>query len=246
MTQDKTITLFGIPYAGASAVSVYSPWNRFLPPSIRMIPLDLAGHGRRMNEAFAPDVERVTLDLINTIRPLISNNQPYAFYGHSIGSTLCYELVKGLSREGFHDPLALFLSGRNPPHYPYANRYLHLMDDERFLEEIKKLGGTPEEFFKMKDLVATFLPIMRNDYRIIEQYEFSYPIFRSQADICFLKSSQDPLLSADAIYEWEKYTHGNFKIRNYPGGHFFINDERQAICRAIVADLNMHLTPLAC
>jgi medium-chain acyl-[acyl-carrier-protein] hydrolase len=246
MNQEKQILLFGISYAGASAIAVYSPWNRFLPESIKMVPLDLAGHGKRINEAFAPNVASVVRDLIDTIKAAISDDQPYSIYGHSIGSTLSYELVKGLTVEGCHEPLALFLSGRNPPHHPYRNCYLHLMDDERFLQEIRKLGGTPDEFFKMKDLVATFLPIMRNDYRIIEQYEFEYPIFRSKADICFFKSNNDPLLSTDAVHEWKEYTRGSFKVKHYSGGHFFINDERQAICDAIASELSLYLSGFAC
>jgi len=43
------INLFCFPYAGGS-VSVFNRWRLYLPPSIELKPVELAGRGRRMRE----------------------------------------------------------------------------------------------------------------------------------------------------------------------------------------------------
>jgi len=229
-------TLFGIPYAGGSAAAIYGRWARLLPSSIKVAPLELAGHGRRMTEPFSASLDEVIADLLVTVTPAVRTG-PYAIYGHSMGATIAYELVKALDSVGLPPPLALFLSGRNPPHYSYPQRNLHVLDDETFLEEIRKLGGTPDGFFEMKDLVKAFLPILRNDYRIIELYRSAAPLHVTSAGIIFFHSDSDILVNEPEIFEWSRYTRGSSSVRKFRGGHFFINDYQEDICKVIEVTL---------
>ncbi len=224
--------LFGIPYAGGSAVATYGRWARLLPANIKLAPLELAGRGRRTPEPFHTTMQEAVAELLTTIAPIVRTT-PYAIYGHSMGTAVTYELVKAIAAEGLPAPRQLFLSGRNCPHHPYSQRNLHLLDDERFLAEIRQLGGTPEEFFAMKDLVAAFLPVLRADYRLIEQYWPERPLHVTSADIVFLCSDQDPLVGKPAVYDWQHYTSGQFELREFSGGHFFINDHTPQVCQVI-------------
>ena len=230
------IKLFCIPYAGGSAAATYSRWSRLLPNGIKVVPMEFAGHGRRMTEPMADSFELVVADLLSAIEDDI-RHVPYAIYGHSMGSTVAYELSKAIAAAGLPAPLALFLSGRNPPHYLYSQRNLHLLDDESFLEEIRKLGGTPDDFFKMKSLLQTFLPILRNDYRIIELYRHTLPIHITSADIVFFRSDNDAIVNKNECYTWQRYTRGSFSVHDFVGGHFFINDQAPAICHEIASTL---------
>jgi surfactin synthase thioesterase subunit len=234
------LNLYCIAYAGGSAAATYSRWARLLPPNIKVIPLELPGRGRRMPEPFVASVDAAVEEFFNSIADEIRDT-PYALYGHSMGTTLCYELCKLISNQGLPAPKALFLSGRNPPHYAYPQRNLHLLDDDSFLEEIRQLGGTPDEFFKMKSLMMTFVPILRNDYRIIELYRHSQPIHVTSADIVFFRSDQDALVQSHASYEWQRYTRGNFVVYDFVGGHFFINEQAQGICQEISRALAPYL-----
>lgn len=226
------ITLFGIPFAGGSAAGTYGRWGRFLPASIKMVPLELAGRGRRMQEPFCASVAATVADLLDKVAK-VAAHEPYAIYGHSMGTVIGYELIKALAAAGLPGPQAIFFSGRQPPHHIYQRKILHVLDDAGFMEEIKKLGGTPDGFFDMPDLVKAFLPILRCDYRMIELYQVTLPLHVSHADIVFFYSDQDSLVSKPAICEWERYTHGQLVLRDFHGGHFFINDNAEPICRHI-------------
>ncbi|WP_338848352.1 alpha/beta fold hydrolase [Massilia sp. W12] len=237
-----SIHLFGVSYAGGSAAATYGRWSRLLPATIKVHALELPGHGRRMAEPFAASLEMAVTDLLRQLEAALGAEQNWAVYGHSMGATLCYELVKAAAAAGLPAPQAMFLSGRNPPHYAYPQRNLHLLDDESFLDEIKKLGGTPVDFFQMKSLLQAFLPILRNDYRIIELYRQSLPIHITPADIVFFASNQDVLVKREEALEWERYTSATFAIHDFPGGHFFINEQQEAICRIISQSLSPHIS----
>lgn len=228
------IHLFGVPYAGGSAAAIYGKWARDLPRSIKIVPLEPAGHGRRMNEPFHQSVAETVESMLGAIRPIAAAS-PYAICGHSMGCIVTYELVKALERAGLPSPRTVFLSGRNPPHCAYEQRNLHLLSDERFLAEIKRLGGTPAQLFDMPELLGTFLPILRSDYRIIELYRFAQPIHVTDADVVVLHSDRDAMVTRPQACEWQRYTRGRFELCEFPGGHFFINDCGREIC-ALIAE----------
>ncbi|WP_157729350.1 thioesterase II family protein [Tumebacillus algifaecis] len=228
----EPINLFCIPYAGGSASVIYGKWSQKLDPSIQVKPLELAGHGRRMSEPFYPTMQAAVTDVLNTIRPQLTE-RPYAIYAHSMGTIIAYELVAAIRAAGLPEPSTVFLSGRQPPHHQYENKNMHQMTDDDFLEEIWSMGGTSREVFESKEWRALFLPVLRNDYRIIETYRFQEPVIRTNADLVFFYSDRDHLVSKPGIYEWDRYTTQGIEHHEFPGGHFFLNDAWMEICALI-------------
>jgi surfactin synthase thioesterase subunit len=233
----SAISLFCVPYAGGSATAIYGRWGRYLARDIEVVPLELAGHGRRMTEAFHESIEEAVGDMLRAIAPA-ARSCPYAIYGHSMGTVVTYELVRAIGAAGLPSPAAVFLSGRNPPHRLYPRKSLHLLADGPFLEEIRRIGGTPEQFFEMKELVRAFLPILRSDYRLIERYRFTEPVHEMDADLMFLYSDRDALVTKPDIYEWQRYSQRRFTVAEFTGGHFFINERAEEICRLVTTALH--------
>ncbi|WDF02041.1 thioesterase II family protein [Shouchella hunanensis] len=230
--------LFCIPYAGGAAGAIYGKWVQKLNRSINLIPLELSGHGRRMNEAFYNSLDAAVDDLVS----IIVNNEhflknSFSFYAHSMGTVLAYEICNKLISKGFPTPENLFISGRQPPHIKYKKNGMHLLSDEIFINEIKQIGGTPEELFKSPELLKIFLPILKSDYKIIEEYQFFPPIKQLDSNLIFLFSKNDPLVTLENVKEWSKYTFKSFKQFDFEGGHFFINEEWQEICDIISHEL---------
>lgn len=44
------------------------------------------------------------------------------------------------------------------------------LDDDRFLEEVIKLGGISKTLLSHRDILNVFLPTLKNDFRIVEKY----------------------------------------------------------------------------
>ena len=230
------IDLFCIPYAGGSAYTIYSKWHKKLNSKIRVQPLELAGHGSRMSEPFYDDVQNAVDDLMEKIKNHI-RNRPYAIYGHSMGTLLAYELTVAVKVAGLPQPRALFLSGRQPPHHDYEGKKMYKMSDEEFLKNIKDIGGTPPLLFESSELVKVFLPILRNDYRLIEQYSLPQHIIKIDSDFVFFYSYNDNHVTESGILEWKRYSNKSFEHYNFTGGHFFINEQWEQICMIINQNL---------
>jgi surfactin synthase thioesterase subunit len=231
MSDTNLTYLFTVPYAGGSATATYSRWGSFLSDDIKVMPLELAGHGRRMKEAFLPNIMDDVEELFKLIKP-IAQSAPYMIMGHSMGTIIAYELLKRIKSEGLPDPKGVFLSGRNPPHLPYHGEILHVLNDEQFLDRIKKIGGTPDSFFEIKDLLNTFLPILRSDYRKIELYQFQRPNEYFNTKFVFFFSDNDLHVTKPEIFEWRKYA-DDLQVHDFSGGHFFINDNVEAMCSVV-------------
>jgi medium-chain acyl-[acyl-carrier-protein] hydrolase len=225
--------LFCIPYSGGSA-AIYAKWNSFLKNTIEVVPVELAGRGRRIGERFYDTFNDAVEDIYGFIGNdgcLDSGN--YALYGHSMGSLLVYEVMKKIKKEGKSLPDIVFLSGRRPPHIDDTENDIHELPDEKFIDEIRNVGGTPEEFFKSRELLDLFIPIIRADYRITEKHgtERNPVIFES--NIVYFHGSEDALVNTEQADEWRRYTNKRFEIHEFRGGHFFIHDKVQDICRII-------------
>lgn len=229
----ETVDLYCIPYAGGSAESTYTRLSRLLSENIEVKPLELAGRGSRISEKFFISVEEVIKDFMRVLRNR-NRDKPYAIYAHSMGTVIAYELVRAIKKEGFLEPVCLFLSGRQPPHHIYNQRRIHGLPDEAFIEEIEKIGGAAKDIFKIEEFRRFFIPILRSDYKIIEEYEFNGEYIRIKGDIIFFYSKDDLLVSDKSILqEWNRYTDGKLEFYKFGGGHFFIMDNWNEICDII-------------
>lgn len=226
------IDLYCLPYAGGSAHAIYSKWVKKIDPRIKLRPLELAGHGRRISEPFYENVQIAVQDFMRMISSNV-RERPYAFYGHSMGTTLVYELAIAIKAAELPQPKMLFLSGRIPPHLRYEGKPMHKLSDADFIESIRKIGGTPSELFDNNDLLKIFLPILRNDYSMIEQYRMTGDPQLLDADIVFFHSDEDRHVNIPDILEWAQYSKRSFEYQEFHGGHFFINEVWDEICISI-------------
>lgn len=78
--------LFCIPYAGSSA-SIYSQWSSELGGIAEIIPVELAGRGRRIYDPLYRSFEEAVEDVTSIIVQQLNEN-PYAIFGHSLGQFL--------------------------------------------------------------------------------------------------------------------------------------------------------------
>lgn len=237
---ERYLDLYCIPYAGASAVAAFSKWKKFIVPYIHIYPVELAGHGGRALEPRNTSIEELVDGILYDIRNKIAI-RPYAIYGHSMGTLISYELLKRIKKEGLPLPKVLFISGRYPVHILNKQEGMSLLPDETFLKKIMQLGGTPQELFRSKDLLKFFLPILKNDYKIVEEYIFDGIIERFDCDIEFFYSDNDYYTKQiSKIIEWKLYSNRNFRIHHFTGGHFFINECIESICKIINEKLNQY------
>lgn len=237
---ERHLHLYCLPYAGASAVAVYSKWKKYLSSDIHIHPIELSGHGSRALEPLNNSVEEMVDGILKDIRSNITST-PYAIYGHSMGTLISYELLKRIKGEGLPLPKVWFISGRYPAHILYDKVDMSTLPDDVFLKKIMQLGGTPQELFLSKELLLFFLPILRNDYKIVEEYVFDGLIESFDCDIEFFYSDNDYYIKQiSKIFEWKLYSNKCFHVHYFTGGHFFINESMDYICKIIQDKLKQY------
>ena len=222
------VKLFCLPYAGGSAV-IFNRWKPYLQNGIELRPIELAGRGRRIQEAPYKNWSEAVEDVFRTIKDEMYESR-FMLFGHSLGAILTYELTQLIRKNGLPQPDHVFFSGAGAPHLRERKNY-HLLNDEEFKDKVLKLGGTPQEFFDHPELMDIFVPLLKNDFKLVEAKSF-LEITPLEDDITVLLGKKDDLTS-EQCEEWKKYTQGNCQLRYFEGGHFFINEEIKAITTMI-------------
>jgi len=222
----KETILFCLPYAGGSA-RIYAKWRKFLNSSVELFPIELAGRGKRFNEPFYSTMDEAIHDIYSQIKDKL--NHPFAIYGHSMGSLLAYELSYKIQQTNGLSPLHIFFSGGKPPHCRTVKKEIHKLTDSDFKNEIKRMGGTPNELLAEKELFEIFMPILRADFRLIETYRYiKKSDSKLNSKVTVLNGKEDEI-SDNELLGWQQYTKQSCNIVNFEGGHFFINDHAESI-----------------
>ncbi len=225
----KKIQLFCIPHAGGSC-AIYYPFKRYIKENIELCPIELAGRGQRFNEDLYEDIQEAIEDVYKQVKENIKGE--FAFYGHSMGGIIAFEVMhKLLERD---DLLAVhgFFSGCKAPHIPSKDKKIHLLSEEGFKKEVLAMGGTPKEVFEEKELLELFLPLLRGDFKIIENYQYKEKKIKLDVDMSVLNGKEDDL-SMNEIVEWKVHTKKKCKTYMFNGGHFFINQEEKEVVNII-------------
>lgn len=217
--------LFCFPYAGGSAM-IYKKWTRYLGREIELCPVELAGRGIRFKEVRITAFEDTIDDVYRQIKGQLKAS--FAFYGHSMGAVIAYELARKLKKEHQILPGHLFLSGRGAPHMEPNVRYSQ-MEKEELYEEIKKLGGTTEDFFEDEIIRETFMPILLDDFKMLESYQYKEEDSALECSFSILNGKQDHTLTSREIIGWKKLCKSHCAMHNFDGDHFFINSCTEAV-----------------
>lgn len=225
------IKLFCFPYAGGSAV-IFSKWKQYLDTRIELVPVELAGRGKRIHESLYEDVPEVIEDVYQIVRKAI-NGGPYALFGHSMGGMISYQLSQKLRENNYPTPQHIFFSGRSAPHVKRSDeKKYHLLGEEEFRKEVITLGGTPPEFFDHPELLEVFLPLLKNDFKLAESDIHNGEIHPLDCSITvFLGKGED--LTTEQCDGWKKHTKKMCTIHYFEGEHFFINNETEQIVTLI-------------
>jgi surfactin synthase thioesterase subunit len=225
----KRLKLFCIPYSGGLATT-YFKWKRYFNDFIELVPIELAGHGKRLKESFYKDMSDAVDDISEIIKPEITDSN-YALFGHSLGGYIAYEAANRMMVDFQATPLHLFVSGCNPPqiHCKRYDKKIHLLPDSEFIQKIIDFGGFPEEVLQDEEVMAFFMPVLRSDYKLFETYHTMITDQKSNCDISIFLGKNDAIIYQDAISAWIPLSHQKCHFNWFSGGHFFINEHVKEI-----------------
>lgn len=222
------LRLFCFPHAGGGA-GAFRSWVTGLAPEIEVLPVQLPGRETRFLERPYDTLETLLDDLVVGIRPLL--NKPFAFFGHSLGALVGFELARRLRQEGY-SPTHLFVSGYGAPHLPVKLPPMHHLDDAQFAAALQELDTVPTAVLENDELLALLLPMLRSDFAVYERYTFqnAEPL---NCPITMLGGEDDPLVSSEMLAGWSAHTTQPGQMHLFAGDHFYLQGQETAVLRVI-------------
>ncbi len=229
-----SLRLVCFPYAGGGA-SIYRGWADGLPPSVEVWAVQLPGRENRFREepyrALEPLADEAVRVLASRLVP------PFAFFGHSMGAVLAFEIARRLHRAGLDLPAHLFVSGRTAPRTPNEEDPIHDLPRQEFFDALRRFAGTPEEVLQHEELMAMLEPILRADFAVSETYEYAPGPEPLPVPITALGGVHDQEVPVEKLEAWAEETDAGFRRYLIEGGHFFINERRAQVQSIVAHDL---------
>jgi medium-chain acyl-[acyl-carrier-protein] hydrolase len=225
--------LFLFPYAGGGPAAFHA-WMDELPPSMEAWLAHYPGRGSRHREAPIRKISALVEKLVPAIQTLL--DRPFAFFGHSLGGLVAFELTRSLSRNNLPAPRVLFVSGRGAPHLADRNTPIHELSDTDFLTVLTQWHGTPSEVLQEPDIMQFFLPVLRADFEAAENYQY-LPDAPLVCPIVAFGGLHDPRVSQEHLEGWKIHTQASFRVQYFPGDHFFINTAAKEVLSSMAMEL---------
>lgn len=217
-------TLVCFPHAGGSA-SFYLPVSTALSAHLDVVALQYPGRQDRRQERLRPSIGELADEVFAALTPL--TGQPLAFFGHSMGATLAFEVAQRMQQQLGVSPVSLFASGRRAPSC-HRDETVHLSDDAGLISEMQQLAATDARLLADPDILRMILPAIRSDYRAAETYRYQ-PAPRLGCPIVALIGDADPKVTRAEGEAWAEHTTGSFELHSFTGGHFFLAGHQAAI-----------------
>jgi len=220
---DAPARLICFPHAGGAA-TYFFPVSKAMAPGVDVLAIQYPGRQDRRGEPCVDDVRELADLVVPQLRPWL--DRPAALFGHSLGATLAFEVALRLEGEGVA-LLELFASGRRAPSR-FRDERVHRRDDAGFIAEVRRLAGTDSQLLDDDEMLEMILPSLRGDYRAAETYRYR-PGPALSCPITAMVGDHDTHVTLDEAGAWAEHTSGQFDLKVFPGGHFYLNTQAGAV-----------------
>lgn len=222
------INLICFPHAGGSA-SFYYPVSDAMQPTLQVIALQYPGRQDRRQEPGLRTIADFADEAFKALAPIA--DQPFAFFGHSMGATIAFEVALRMEQQLGRSPVTLFASGRRAPSR-HRDETVHQRSDDGIVKEMQLLAATDARLLGDPELLRMILPAIRSDYRAAETYRYE-PGPKLRSPILALVGDADPKVTVDEAQSWSEHTTGTFELQTFSGGHFYLAGHQTSVINLI-------------
>ncbi|WP_413760828.1 thioesterase II family protein [Streptomyces sp. MMBL 11-3] len=224
-----TATLYCFTPAGG-APGEYVRWSDDLP-DVQVWAVQLPGRASRRAE---PPYRRME-PLVDALVEQVVFEPPFAFFGHSLGGLVAFEVARALRDRGREQPERLFLSSAVPPPVVLTGPPLHTLSDADLLSAVeRRWGPLPGPVRENPALLEIVLAYYRADLELFETYDHRPGEPLDRPITAFAGTEERDTLPIEG---WQAYTSAPFDPHHLPGGHFYLRAERRELLRRVAASM---------
>jgi acyl transferase domain-containing protein/surfactin synthase thioesterase subunit/D-arabinose 1-dehydrogenase-like Zn-dependent alcohol dehydrogenase/acyl carrier protein len=237
---------------GGGGPELFLRWTTKMPDSISISGLHLPGRGARLTETPYSDISQLLDGICEELVHILKEDTPVAFVGHSLGSIIAFETAQQLLRTHGVHPIHLYMSACPAPHRGAELEHQlgfgtqnasstfssDTLSDAELLGALRRAGALGRGAEKLDDdeLAAFFVPALRADLRVLRSYRQA-TLAALPVPITAIVGRHDPLVDANQITDWMKYTSGSFAARIIPADHGIRYEQLWNIISATLAPL---------
>lgn len=227
-----SLRLFCFSYAGGGA-SVFRSWADFLPQEVEVCAIQLPGREYRIGEPAYRRLGPLVQALSEAIAPYL--DRPFAFFGHSMGALVSFELARHLRRTQQRQPICLFLAAYRAPQLPNPNIKIYHLPQEVF-KVVLRAEGIPEMVLQNDELMQAMLPTLRADFELCDTYEYQEeaPLW---CPISIFGGQEDVRISMSDLEAWSIHSDVAWSLTMLPGSHFFLHSAQDLLLAALSQNL---------
>jgi len=238
---EANVRLFCFGHAGSGG-ALFHPWKTALLPEIEVCPIVLPGREMRQGEEPYTRIEQVIEPLFAALLPL--TGKPFAFFGHSVGAVIAYELARRFTASYAPAPFCLFVSARRAPRLPSRRRPFFGLPDHEFLAAVRGMNGMRSELLEHPEVLQIFIPSLRADFEMNDTYTL-LPGPRLPCPVFAFVGDKDAEVYPSEMSDWAEVTDNQFALRIFPGDHFYYKDAPPALLEAIRQSIQQTSVPLS-
>ncbi len=223
--------LFIFHHAGGSANS-YFRWAEAAPQETEVLLCELPGRGVRMRE---PTMTAFS-EMISSLLPHLERemDRPSILFGHSLGALTAFEAYKRISPNVRAMVKGLGLSSFLPPTHANVGarvRISHLPDTE-FMAYMERFAPVSDIIKANPKTLAFFLPVMRADIQLLENYIF-VDAPPTDARLVVFAGDSDPTNSISGMKDWNLMGQMIGDVHVMKGNHFHVFNHVESILKTL-------------
>lgn len=222
------VRLFCLPYAGCGS-SMYISWKKYFPEEVELCPIQLPGRENRRKEDLCCNLRLLVDEMAEGIASFL--DKPFGIFGYSMGGVIAYELALKIKEKYKRSPFVIFM-GASTVFMDLDN--VSGMKENELKKYLNFIGGAELSELNNPSFQEEFFPVIRNDYRMIENYHFNFT--PAPCRICSFASKEDCAVPFQNI-SLLKFLTDEFSLITMRGSHFFIRDDEREITKTVL----MHL-----
>jgi medium-chain acyl-[acyl-carrier-protein] hydrolase len=232
-TADNGRVVICIPQAGAGVGSLV-PLAQSLRDRASVWVARFPGRENRILEPPLRSIGDMAYSLMPPVKSI--NAESMVLFGHCSGALVAYELAHLLSGEARNwSDTWLAVSGQPAPGAEQQSREACALHERGLADELRDLGGTPEEILNNADLLEMLAPMIEADFAAVDSYHFQKGRARLAIPIAALGGRDDESVPESDLLAWRDHTISQFRYDLFDGDHFYLPQQITAVSQVLLS-----------